>query len=65
MQILFEDRKSELKDSYLITEDAILNNRDNLEAQLKKKGIKITKVEKTEDDLIIHIKNENSKLLLG
>jgi hypothetical protein len=65
MQILFEDRKSELKDSYLITEDAILNNRDILEAQLKKKGIKITKVEKTEDDLIIHIKNENSKLLLG
>ncbi len=63
MQILFEDRKSELKDSYLITEDAILNNRDILEAQLKKKGIKITKVEKTEDDLIIHIKNENSKLL--
>ena len=61
----YEDRKSELKDSYLITEDAILNNRDILEAQLKKKGIKITKVEKTEDDLIIHIKNENSKLLLG
>jgi len=65
MQILFEDRKSELKDSYLITEDAILNNRDNLEAQLKKKGIKITKVEKTEDDIIKHKKNKNSKLLLG
>jgi hypothetical protein len=50
---------------YLITEDKLINERDILEAQLKKKGIKITKIEKTSDDMIVHIKTENTKLLLG
>jgi hypothetical protein len=68
MQIRFDksfksfDTINDVRD--LITEDTLFSQKDLLEAKLKRKDIKIFKIEKANDETIVYLTKTDSKLLL-